>query len=137
MQLNKVLYLSFNGSLVIITNVDDVKVFEDYLYFTGLGRVEILVDLKDVYKYLAIKIKSKQFSLGELKQAAIIDFMNNNFDINFSKKLNKYIRIIEKVLNICIFQEKIIVKPNKFKLSFELIYKLNNQIKHVIVGETF
>ena len=133
MQMNNILYLNLSNRLVIISNVKDVKIYESYLYFTALGKVEILIDLKTIYKYFAIQIRSKQFDINELKQRAIIDLMNNNFDINFCKIMKRYIKIIEKVLNIVILQKKIIVKPNKFKLSFVLSYKLNNQIKRVSI----
>ncbi len=132
-QLCDKLYLNLNGKLIIISNVKDVKIFDEYLYFTGLGKVEIITDLKEIYKYFSITIKSEQFFIDEIKQSAIIDLINNNFEINFCKNLKRYIKIIENVLNIHIYQEKIIVKSNKYNLSFELIYKLNNKIKRVII----
>ena len=120
---------------MIISNVKDVKIYKHYLYFTAMGEVEICFDFKDIYRNFAIIIKSKQFSIDELKQQAILDIVNNNFDLNSSKIFKKYIKIIEKVLNISIFNEKLTIKPNKFKLSFELAYKLNNKIKRINISQ--
>lgn len=131
-----ILYLKTNEKLVIFTNVKDVKIYEHYLYFTGKGEVRILFDCENFYRYFALIVSSKQFEITTLKQLAIVDLMNNGFNEKFSKITEKYIKIIEKVLNICIFKEKITVKPNKFKLSFVLTYKLNNKIKRVNIKET-
>ena len=130
------LYMRTNERLIIITNITDVKVYENFLYFTAMGMVKIIFDCKDIYRFFAIKIESNSFDLSILKQNAILNLINNSFELNFSKITKKYINIIENVLNIKIFKEKIIVKPNKFKLSFKLSYKLNNQIKQVFINET-
>ena len=131
MKIENVLYLNLYEKLIIISNIKDVKIYNGFLYFTALGEVKILVDMKCVFKYFAIQIKSKQFSIDALKQQAILDFMNNGFNINFSKILKKYIKIIEKVLKINIFEEKIVINANNLKLSFVVSYKVNNKIKCV------
>ena len=136
MQIGNVLYFKTESKLIIISNVKEVRIVNEYLYFTALGNVKFTFDCEEFFRYFALSIKSQQFNLDELKQSAICDLINNNFDINFCKNAKNYINIIEKVLNICIFQEKIIIKPNKFKLSFTLTYKLNNKIKRIIINET-
>lgn len=133
MQIDKVLYLKTTTKLVIINNVEEVKIYNGYLYFKGCGKVTIEFDCKEFYKYFALKISSKQFCLSDLKQQAFVDLMNNGFDKNFSKLMKKYINIIKNVLKIEIFKEKIVVGYNKFKLSFVLTYKLNNVIKRINV----
>ncbi len=131
---NKILYLNLSNKLVVISNIKDIKIFEGYLYFTALGEVEITVDNMNIYRYFALKVNSSQFDFNAIKQKAIKDYINNNFDINLSKNMKKYIKIIEEVLNIHIYREKIVIKSNKFRLKFQLIYKLNNKIKRIIVN---
>ncbi len=129
-----VLYLKTKDKIVRMLNVNDVKIWEGYLYFTALGKVEIVFNADDIYRYFSIKIKSNKFNFEDLKQFAITDLINNEFNINFSKILKKYINIIENVLKIRIFSKKIIISQNKLKLPFEVIYKLNNKIKRVKVN---
>ena len=136
MKISDSLYIKNNEKVVIISNVKNVEIYENFLYFTGCGKVEISFDCSMFYKYFALEISSQQFDLKPLKQCAIIDIMNNDFELKFSKIAKKYIKIIEKVLNMCIFKEKIIVKQNNFKLSFVLSYKLNNRIKRIYINET-
>lgn len=135
-QIKDVIYLKYEKKIVIISNVKDVRIYNDFVYFKANGKVKILFDCKSVYKYFSLNITSKQFDLSELKQQAMIDVINNNFQINFCKILKKYIKIIENVLNIKLFQEKIVIGPNKLKLSFVITYKLNNKIKHVYINQT-
>ncbi|MBQ8614985.1 MAG: hypothetical protein IJ415_00220, partial [Clostridia bacterium] len=135
-QLGTKVYIKTNSKLVTISNVDKVFKHENYLYFTALGKVKILFNCDEIYKYFNIEITSKKFSIEELKQEAIYDLINNNFEINFCKILKRYIKIIENVLNIHIFQEKLVIKQNKFQFPFELKYKLNNRIKHISINET-
>lgn len=136
LQIGKSVYIKSKDKIVEIFNVDKVFKFEDFLYFTALGKVQIKLDLLDVYKYFNIEIFSKKFSLAEQKQSAIIELLNNNFEINLCKLLKNYIKNIKNVLNIHIFQKKIIVKQNKFHLPFILIYKTNKTIKKVYINET-
>lgn len=125
------LYLKTENQIIIISNVSSVKIFNEYLYITCLGDVKIYADLVGIYRYFSIKIKSKKFNIEAIRQEAIIDFINHEFNINFSNVLKRYIKIIENVLNIHIFKEKIIIRPNKFKFPLEMTYKLNNKIKHI------
>ena len=136
MKIGDLLYVKNNEKVVIVSNVKDVKIYEKFLYFTGCGKVEISFDCSEFYKYFALEIFSEQFDLKPLKQYALIDLMNNDFELKFSKTAKKYIKIIENVLNISIFKEKIVVKQNNFKLSFVLSYKLNNRIKRIYINET-
>lgn len=135
MQVENVVYLKTQSQLLTISNIDNVFYFENYLHFTSKGRVKILFDCTSIYRYFSIKIESKKFNLNSLKQMAILDLMNNAFDLNKSKIMKKYINIIENVLNIKISKEKVVVKQNKLKIPFILTYKINNKIKKVKINE--
>ncbi len=129
-----VLYLKTPDKIVKISRVQNVKILDEYLYFTALGKVEIIFDAESIYRYFSIKIKSKKIDLTEIKNQAIIDLINNEFNENFSKIFKKYVKIIENVLKIRIFSKKIIISQNKLKLPIEVIYKLNNKIKRIKVN---
>lgn len=127
------LYLFNATKIIVIENVTKVETNEDFLYFEALGEVKIYLDLTDVYKYFSIIIKSEKFNIENLKQKAIVDVINSNFEAKSSKIVQKYIKIIKNVLNINIFSKKIIIKPNRYHLPFIVTYKINNKIKHIKV----
>ena len=127
------LYLFNETKIRVIENVTKVETNEDYLYFVALGEVKIYLDLVDVYKYFSIIIKSERFNIDNLKQKAILDIINLNFEVKNSKIVHKYIKIIKNVLNINILPKKITIKPNRYHLPFKVTYKLNNKIKHIKV----
>ena len=108
----------------------------NYLYFTALGDVKIIFNTKSFYKYFNIEIKSPIFDLEELKQNAIDEMLNNLFNLNKCNKLKEYLKVVIKILNIHITNDKILVKKNNFNLTFTLIYKLNNTIKIINIGES-
>ena len=136
LQIGTNLYIKSASKIVIINNIDKVEKHDDFIYFTGLGKVKILFDCKQFYRYFNIKIISNKFTLTHMKQNAILELLNNGFDINFCKTVKKYIKIIENVLNIHIFEKKIVIQQNKFLLPYTLKYKLNNIIKVVNVNQT-
>ena len=136
LQIENQIYLKTREEVVVIENVCDVFKYEDFLYFSGLGTVKIIFNCKSIYKYFNLEIKSEKFSLDEQKQSAILDIINNNFQINFSKILKNYIKNIKNILNIQVFSKKIIIKQNKFHLPFILKYKLNSKIKKFYINET-
>ena len=127
------LYLFNAAKIVVIENVNKVELHENYLYFTALGDVKVYLNLMDVYRYFSIIIKSEKFNIDSLKQKAIIDILNQNFEAKNSQIVKKYIKIIKNILNIEVLSKKIITKPNKYRLPFQLTYKLNNKIKHIKV----
>lgn len=135
-KIRNILYIKTKNELILIKNIKNVQIFENYIYFTAMGKVEILCDVRSFYKYLVLDIKSEQFDMDNLRQTAILNYINNNFDYNFSNLLKKYIKIIKNILNIHIFKEKIVVKQNKYKIPFVLTYKINSKIKKVCVNET-
>ena len=126
-------YLFNAQKIITISNVDNAETSEGFLYFTALGNVKIYLDLNDISKYFSIIIKSNKFSIEHIKQLAILDIINSNFDEKKSKLLKKYIKIIENILKIHIISKKIEIKQNKYHLQFKLIYKLNNKIHEINV----
>ena len=135
MQIDGLVYLKNGDKLIIISNVKDVKIYEDYLLFTANGETKILFDCKEYYRYFTLDIQSEQFNLNNIKQTAILDIMNNNFDLNSSSLAKRYMNLLKNILNIHIDNEKIVVKPNKFKFSFVVTYKINNKIKQVNIRQ--
>lgn len=127
------LYLFNASKIIIIENVNKAELHENYLYFSALGEVIIYLELKEFYRYFAIIIKSEKFNMDNLKQKAILDILNHNFEANNSEVVRKYIKIIKNILNIDVLSKKIVIKPNKYRLPFQLTYKLNNKIKHIKV----
>ena len=69
--LNNVLYLKTDFNLVAISNIKDVKIYNEFLYFTGCGKVEIKFDCNKIFRYFFIDIKSKQFDLNSIQQQSI------------------------------------------------------------------
>lgn len=136
LQYGDIVYLKRNGEIIIIKHVGDVFMFNDYLYFTGKGKVEILFDCSLIYKYFNIIIISEKFNLNDHKQMALKDIIEHCFQLKFCKNLEKYINIITKWLNISIFTKKIVIKQNKFHLPYTLKYKVNNKIIQLNINET-
>lgn len=129
-------YLKTNNEIATIHNIDDVFIKDNYLYFKAKGEVKILYNTNEIYRYFNIVIQSNRFNLNKLKQLALLDVLNNVFEVKKSKILKKYLYIIKNILNIDINNKRIEIKPNKFNLSFTLIYKINNKITKVKVQET-
>ena len=88
-QIGKSVYCKMLNKLIVIKNIDNVFRNENFLYFTALGKVQVVFDCKTIYRYFNIDIKSKKFTLEDQKQLAIQDLINNNFEINFCKILKK------------------------------------------------
>lgn len=137
MQVDKIVYIKKDSKMIILTNVDNLQFNDDYMYFSGLGKVKISFNCTCFYKYFNIDIDSKKLDLKNLKQLALLDVINNLFNLKNAKILLKYLKVITKVLNISINDKKIIVKRNKFKIPYILTYKVNNVLKRVNVNETF
>jgi len=129
-------YLKKGKEIVIIHNIENVFIKSDYLYFKANGNVKILFNAQGFYRYFNIIIESKKFSLNRLKYLALVDVLNNIFNIKNSKILKKYLNIVKNILKIDINNKKIKINPNNFNLPFTLIYKTNHQITKVNVEET-
>lgn len=136
MQVGKIVYLTKRQNVIILSNVDSVIEYDNYLYFTALGRVKIYFNCERFYRYFNINIISSKFSIYHLKRNALLDLICNYFQVDICKYLHRYIRIITKVLNISVENQKIIVKQNRYKLPFVLTYKLNGVIRRINVKQT-
>ncbi len=135
--LNNNVFLKQNNNTIEIKNVKNVILKKNYIYFSALGNVEVLFNAEPIYRYFNIKILSNDFSLEELKQQALLDIINNLFNLDNCSKLRQYLKIVIKILNISITNNRITVKKNNFNLKFTLIYKINNTIKKINIGESF
>ncbi len=137
LELGNSIYLKQNDKTIVIKNATKSIKTKKYLYFSSLGETKIIFNTKSFYKYFNIEIKSQTFDLTELKHKSINEMLNNLFDLNNCYELKRYLKIIIDILNIRITDNKISVKKNDFNLTFQLIYKLNNQIKKINIGESF
>jgi len=133
--LNKAIYLKKDNQLVTIKNVDKSIRENGYLYFSGLGEVMIYMDMKNIYKYFNINVSTPKLDFVALKNKASQDILTNVFDMSKCRYVNSYMKLI-KMLNITFLEDKLIIKPNKFHLSYTLTYKLNNKIKKVHIEDT-
>ena len=121
---------------MVIKNVTNVLKRKNFLYFQALGKVEVLVDCAFFYKYINLKIESKEFDFNLIKQKTLNDIMNNLLALHMCKNLQKYLRLLKNILKIDINNKKIAIKPNKFKISYSVLYKLNNKLKRVNINQT-
>ena len=136
LQVDNVIYLKSKRKTVVLKNVNDVFLKRGYLYFTAQGVVKIIFNAKSYYKYFNIDIKSSLFDLSTIKNNALNEMLDNLFNLSACGELKRYLKIVIDILNIKITNDKVIVKRNKFNLTFQLIYKLNNVVKKVNIGET-
>lgn len=130
-QMGKIVYVVKNGKFMQIKNIDNVIQKDGYLYFQAQGNVEIICKDFEEKEYFYLTIKSEKFNLDLLKQKAIIELINNFFNINFCKNAKKYLIIVKKVLKISIFEKKLIIKQNKFKFPFQIQYSIKGKNKTI------
>ena len=128
---NESVFIKTNNSIIVIKNIKSVLIRNEHIYFCAGGVVEMLFDCSTFYKYFNICIKSNDVNFEELKQTALLDFVNNNFDVSSAKKFNKFLNFIKNTLKIEINKEKIKVFANNLNLSYLLVYKINNRIKQI------
>lgn len=136
MVIDKNAYIKRNNIMITINNVTDIQLVDDFLYFKSLNTTKIIFNTKNFYRYFNILIISNKFSLKKLKQKALKDVINHLFCIESCKFLKKYLNFITNILEIEINDKKILVKKNKYNLSYDLFYKVNNIVKHLKVEET-
>lgn len=129
------IFIKKNNKRLLIKNVDNIEQIGDKLFFNCLGRVEILFDNKDYYKFFNIIIYADKFNLKRLKYKAMQDMLNFPFEFENRYDFRLYIKIVRNILRVNFQQDKIVVKANKYFLPFKMIYKINGKIKKV--GFTF
>lgn len=137
MQLDKMVYITKNNKMIILNNVDNVRIVKNFIYFKALGKVEIIYNFKEFYRYFNIDILSNKIDINQLKQLALVNAVENIFDLKNAEILIKYLKILKNVLNISLFKEKIVIKKNKFKIPFTVKYRVGNVVKYVNINETF
>ena len=135
MQTENTLYINNNNRVIAITNVNKVYIIENNLYFTACGKVQFHFNCADFFRYFNIEIMSNQFDLNELKQTAILNLLNNLFDVSNSVDFLRYLKIVTKVLMIKITKTNLTIKQNKLKIPFSVTYRLNKVQKHIYVNE--
>lgn len=135
-QIGEAVYVNYQNQIVVFQNVKNVILRNEYLFFTANGKVEILFNTKQFYKYFNILITSDGIDFSNLKQTAILDLMNNKFQTDQSINFNKFLNLIKNTLKIQINDDKITVLPNNLKISYQLTYKTHGKIKRINVKNT-
>lgn len=135
--INTITYLKTNNKTVVLKNVENVMQKGDYVYFTALGEVKIIFNAKSFYRYFNIKILSQDFDLSQMQSATLRELLDNLFNLQNCERLKEYLNIVIKILNIKITDNKVVIKKNKYNLSFQLIYRLNNINKIINIDSEF
>lgn len=130
------IYIKTDKRVIIFKNIKNVKIKNNFMYFIGCGRVEINFDFHKFYKYFNIDIVIDNLNFSLFKQTVILDFLNNQFDEEKSKKFQKFLKFIKNTLKIQINNENLTVFSNNLKISYQLVYKLNNKIKRINIQNT-
>ena len=125
------IFLKVQDKIILIRNVKNLVLRNEHIYFCANGSVRIIFDCSTFYKYFNICIKSNDINFEELKQIALLELLNNNFDVSRAKKFKKFLNFIKNTLKIEINKEKIKVFANNLNLSYLLVYKMNNKIKQI------
>lgn len=134
LQIQNIVYLKKDNQTIILKNVDNIYLKEDFLYFDALGNVSILCDLSNIYKYFNLQIYSNQFDFCSIKKQALQDLFNNLFCLNLSEKINRYLKMLKDILNIKITKQGIVVGQNKYYIPLKITYKINNTIKTININ---
>lgn len=129
-------YLKTEKQVIVLDGIKNVICKNEHMYFTACGNVKIVFNCEEFYKYFNMSIKAKGLDFSSLKQTAILDLMNSNFQAEQSKKFNKFLNFIKKTLKICVNDKKISVYSNNLKISYILTYKINQKIKRINVQNT-
>lgn len=130
-------YIKTSSNIIILKNVMQVNLYNNYLYFTSQGECKIFFDCTSIFRQFNISVKSEYLDFDQLKQMALLDIINNQFELKNCKIFIKYLKIIRYTLNIEIGEKEIKVKPNKYKIPFTLIYKSNDKIKKINIEQSF
>jgi len=128
--------LKTDRQLIVLKNVKDIILRNEHMYFCACGNVEISCDCSAIFKYFNLHIKLENINFEEFKQTALLDFVNNNFDVNKSKKVKKFINFVKNTLKININDKKIKILANNLHFSYQLVYRLNNKIKKINVSNS-
>ncbi len=130
------IYLKTPTQLIVCRNIKNVICKNDHMFFQAYGKVEMCFNCEEFYKYFNLFVTSKGLDFQNLKQDAILDFINNEFNFQHAKKFNNFIKFIKNTLKININNNKITIFSNKLQFSYQLMYKINNKIKKINVKNT-
>ena len=119
--------------IIFIENILDCFIHENFLYFKGNGTVKIIFDFEDRH-YFYLDIKSNMVDINHYKSLALIELVENLFDYMKCENFKKFLKIVKNLLKIRIFNDKIEINQNKFKISYTVRYKINNKIKKVFIN---
>ena len=134
MQVSKSVYIRKGNKVVQLLNVDNVFIENDYLYFKALGKTKLVFGCEEVSKYLNLKIRSDKIDIEKFRKLALIDIKNHIFDYKNAKFLKIYLKIVRKILNISLQNDKLTIKQNKFKIPFCVDYVSNGVKKRIKIN---
>ena len=129
--IDKQVFIKQESRRLVIKNVDNVEYVGEKLFFSCFGRVEMLFDNQEFYRYFNVIISSDKFRLKELRYNAAMDIFYHPFQFEKEKNFKFYIKIVKNILRVELKQKEISVKANKYFLPFQIIYKLNGKIRKV------
>ena len=125
------IYLKKSDKIMVIKNIEKVFLKNEYLFFKGMGKVHIILNCKNIFRQFNLEISSPNFDVELLKERAINELINNLFDYENCKLVKRYLFLVENIFNINANEKSLIVKQNKYFLSFSLSYRVKNCYKTV------
>lgn len=131
LKVDECIYLKQRDKIIKISNVKNATIKDGYLSFNANGEVKVSLKNNKWFRYLQMDICSSKFELGELKQNAIAELMNNLFDRPNCIQLKRYIRFLRGVLKIDFSCGQLKVKQNLYHLPFEIKYEMLGKQKCV------
>lgn len=134
--LDGVIYLSLRNKIAIIKNVKFLDCKYGFLYFKSLGEVKVVFECKDIYRYYNVKIISNEFIINGIKEKAKYEILNNLLNVQDCEYNKNFLFFLKNILKIEINNEKITIKSNNYKISYNLFYKINGKIKKINILET-
>lgn len=129
-------YLKTDKAIIIFKNIKNVVLKNGYMYFKALGEVEINFNFENLYRYFNFNINLKNVDFNNLKQIAILDLMNNGFEVEKSENFKKFLKFIKNILKIEINDKKLTIFSNNLNISYQIVYKCNNKIKKINIQNT-
>lgn len=129
-------YMRKTDKIVLIKNVDNIKINGEWLYFDALGECAIIFNAKNIYKFFNFNIVADKINFEKIKKITLNNVINNIFSLNLCKKLKIYLKFIKNVMKIEIKENEIRISKNNLKIPFIIVYKIRNKIRKVKVNET-
>lgn len=134
LEMDKNIYLNYNGKRIVLQNVGKSFVKDNFLYFTALGNCKMCVNCEKFYNYFSLNITSNKFNLNSIKQKALQNILLNIFSINECVELKRYLHIIKNILKVNFSNGKLQICQNNYHLPFVIEYSKNGKKKRVKVN---